>query len=79
MAKILYWINNIEPLNDLDLMIFLEYNIKIQHLPIGTERLSYNKEFLLSEDSKLDDITSNYKNEIIEKCIEIIQALGTKS
>jgi len=78
MTKILYWINNIEPLSELDLDVFSQYDTKTQHLPIGIERLSYNKDFLLSEDSKLDIITANYKNEIITKCFEIIQQYEVK-
>jgi hypothetical protein len=73
MAKILYWINNIEPLNEIDLSVFSKYNTKIQHLPSGVERLSYNKDLLLSDDLQLDFITANYKNEIIEKCFGIVQ------
>lgn len=70
MEKILYWISNIEPLNEIDLSVFSKYNSAIHSLPIGIERLSYNKDYLLSEDVKLDNITSIYRNKIIEKYFE---------
>jgi len=73
MEKILYWIEHIEPLNEMDASIFSQYNGAIRSLPIGIERLSYSKDYLLSEDLKLDEITSMYKNKIIEKCFEIIK------
>jgi hypothetical protein len=72
MTKIIYWINNIEPLNDIDLSIFSRFYSEIQHLAFGIERSSYNKELLQSEDSKLDYIVLNHKEKIIEKCYEII-------
>lgn len=79
MEKIIYWINGVEPLNEIDLSVFSQYNSKIRSLPIGVERLSYNKDFLLSEDSQLDYITANYKKEIIEKCFEIIHQYNNKN
>jgi hypothetical protein len=72
MTKILYWINNIEPLNDIDLSKFSKFYSEIQHLAFGIEQSSYNKELLQSEDSKLDYIVLNHKEIIIEKCYEII-------
>jgi hypothetical protein len=78
MLKILFWIDNIEPLNRVDLSVFKDYYTKIQGLPLGTERLSYNKDFLQSEDSKLNPITANYRNKIIEKCFEIIEKYDIK-
>jgi hypothetical protein len=72
MTKIIYWINNIEPLNDIDLSIFSRFYSEIQHLAFGIERSSYNKELLQSEDSKLDYIVLNHQEKIIEKCYEII-------
>ena len=78
MGKILYWIDNIVPLNEIDLSVFSRYNDQIRNLPIGAERLSYNKDYLLLEDSKLDHITTDYKKEILEKCFEIIQQYDIK-
>ena len=78
MEKILYWIDQIEPLNEIDLSVFSQYNTKIRSLPIGVERLSYNKDFLLYEDSKLDYFTANYQKDIIEKCFEIIKKYEIK-
>ena len=53
MTKLIKWINCIEPI-DLDLNVFNEYYSKTTELPLGTERLTYNKEFLLKLDLELD-------------------------
>lgn len=72
MDKLISWINDIEPIADIDLNIFHEYYSKTSGSAIGTERLQYNKEFLKKQDIKLDELTSFYKNDIIDKCFEII-------
>jgi len=80
MEKLISWINSIEPINDIDLSVFKEYYSKTSGLAIGTERLQYNKEFLKKQDKKLDELTTYYKNDIFDKCFEIIsQFQNTKS
>jgi len=72
MNKIVYWINNIEPIIDIDLSIFDEYDSKTRVFALGTDRLTYNREFLKMQDQELDEITSIYKNDLLDKYFEII-------
>lgn len=73
MTKILYWINQTGPITEIDLSVFSKYDNEVDDLPIGTERLSYNKDYLIEQDIDLDIITMRYKTQIIEKCFEIIK------
>ncbi|MBI5914328.1 MAG: DUF2489 domain-containing protein [Bacteroidetes bacterium] len=72
MERILYWVNQIEQVSEIDLQIFSEYNSKTIHFLIGTERLHCEKEFLKQQDKQLDELTMQYKDEIIDKCFEIV-------
>jgi hypothetical protein len=79
MERIILWINDIEPIAEIQLNVFLSYNNQISEYPIGVDRLGYNKEYLLELDVKLDDITKSFKSLIIEKCFEIIQKYGKQN
>lgn len=76
MERIILWINDIEPLTEIQLDVFTSYNNQTNEYPIGVDRLGYNKDYLLELDVKLDEITHSFKNLIIEKCFEIIQKYG---
>jgi hypothetical protein len=73
MDKIIGWINDVEPLNNIDTTIFSEYNSRIANLGVGIERLLYSPEFLKKEEKILDNLGFEYKERIIDKCFEIIQ------
>lgn len=72
MERIIGWINDIEPITEIDLKVFSDYNNQTSDYAIGVDRLGYNKDYLLELDVKLDDLTSYFKPTIIEKCFEII-------
>ena len=72
MNKVLIWINQIEPLENIDFEILRDYNSKIINFALGTERLEYNSDFLKRQDKQLDKVTMEYKDKMIEKCFEII-------
>ncbi|TFF34942.1 hypothetical protein [Mucilaginibacter psychrotolerans] len=76
MKTIIYWIGQIAPIDNIDLDVFQEYMAQTANLPIGTERLTYNPEFLKQQDTQLDYLTTRYKDEIIDKCFEIIKNLS---
>ena len=78
MDNIMTWIRNIRPLTEIDIEIFSEYMRQASGLPIGTERLQYNKDYLKQQDVILDELTSNYKDRIIDKCFEIIEKFSNK-
>ena len=73
MEKIIYWINQIKPITELDLKVFADFNNQTNDYPIGEDRTNYNKEFLAKLDVKLDDVTLYFKDQIREKCLEIIK------
>ena len=73
MTKIVTWINQIEPLESIDLEIFAEYYSKTKNYPLGSERLEYQIEYLKQLDVELDKLTLEYKDLIVEKCFEIVK------
>jgi hypothetical protein len=75
MDKIIYWIENLDPL-EVDFSVFSKYYKKVGSAPIGTERLLWNFEALKKEDIRLDKINAAFKDEILEKCFEIIRVYG---
>jgi hypothetical protein len=75
MKKYISWINQIEPIENINLDVFSEFMSLTEDLPIGTERLTYSLDFLKKQDVQLDKLTSRYKDQIIEKCFEIIRRL----
>jgi hypothetical protein len=78
MTGIISWVDQIEPINQIDLAVFSEYRTKTKDLPLGTERLSYNLTYLKQQDEQLDELTKHYKDKIIEKCFEIIAVFGNR-
>lgn len=78
MTKILTWIENIKSLENIDTEIFSKCYKKFSKYPIGTERLTYNKDFLIAQDRLIDDVVYKYKDLLLEKCHEIIKKYGTK-
>ncbi len=78
MHSILYQIALIKPLEEIDLQIFSDYKLKASDLAIGTERLAYHPDFLKRQDKILDELTLQHKDEIIDKCFEIINKFADK-
>ena len=78
MDKILTWVNQIEPLKDIDLKIFTDYNSKTVEFSIGIERLFCNREFLKKQDEQLNVLTEQYREKIIDKCFEIVNKFADK-
>jgi hypothetical protein len=76
MQKIMYWINRIEPLTEVDLQIFLEFNKKTVVFAIGNERKFWQKEALEMQDKALDILILKYKDGIFDKCFEIVNKYG---
>ena len=72
MGTTLTQIHSIRPITEIDLEIISEFNSKASGLPIGMERLSYNRDFLKKQDVILDELCSKYKDPVIHKCFEII-------
>lgn len=64
---------------NVDLDIFEQLYSQINHYSIGTERLRYNFEYLTKQDKELDSIITQYKNQILSKCFEIVDKYGDRN
>lgn len=78
MEKIIYWIEQIKPITEIDIKVFSDYNNQTSDYPIGEDRMRYNSKFLAELDTKLDDLTLYFKREIEEKCLEIIEKFAVE-
>ena len=72
MNKIMFRAGKSNAFQGIDLSLFTEYSDQYNGCPVGTERLLWDKEALREQDKHLDELTSRYKNQIIDKCFEII-------
>jgi hypothetical protein len=71
MLKIVFWINQIEPLT-IDLIQVNEYYRQIMNYPLGSDRLLWNRTKLIQLDAELEEVTRHYRHELLLKCFEII-------
>jgi hypothetical protein len=72
MVKLLYMVENLQPF-EINVEVFHKYYEKTTGIPLGTERLEWNFEALKLEDAKLKRLEDLYKNDILEKCYELIK------
>lgn len=76
MSKIKYWLGETESPLNIDLTIFDKFEDEANGLPIGSERLLWEKEALKAQDVILDKIIAKYRDKVINKCFHIIEVLG---
>ncbi len=69
MVKILTWLSTYEKL---DYPVFHDYLRDARGLPLGTERLNWNRESLRKYDERLVAINLAYREQIIDTCFEIV-------
>jgi hypothetical protein len=77
-GPLITWIDNIEPLSDINLEILSEYNKLTANYFLGPDRLVCNRDYLIKQDKGLDKITMNYKDKLMLKCFEIIERFDSK-
>jgi hypothetical protein len=70
MSKILTWL---APYEQLDYPVFRDYLQAAQELPLGTERLRWNRESLRRYDERLLKINLTYREQILDTCFDIIE------
>jgi hypothetical protein len=75
MTRILTRIGHIKPI-EIDVQVFDQFEAKTRGLPIGTERLQWNIDSLKKEDQQLNKVVEIYREQILDKCSEIITRLG---
>lgn len=73
MGSIITWLNDIEPITNINLEIVNQYNSCTSSYFLGPERLSCSKASLIKQNKELDKINSKFKEEIMAKCFEIIE------
>ena len=78
MTKIIYWIDRISKLENINLNLFDELYKSISDFPLGSERLHCNKEYLTKQDKELNKIILENYDLIIDKCFEIINKFEVK-
>jgi hypothetical protein len=74
ILEIKYLLDKSQSGGNIDLNIFYLFDAESDGLPIGSERLMWEQEALKKQDETLDKIIEDYKNDIINKCWEIIHA-----
>ena len=77
MNQIISWIEPYKVTNDLDVSIFRDYDLNIDDLPIGTERLQWNIEKLIEFEKNFDDANRIFKADILRKCRELIDTYAS--
>jgi hypothetical protein len=60
-------------------LLFKAYGSETVDLPIGTERLLCEREALRRFDERLKQINASYRDEVFEKCFDIIDRFGSLS
>ena len=68
-------IDYIQPFEEIEIDIFGEFYSKTGFFPLSKERGVYNQEYLSMLDVRLSVIVDQYKNQMIQKCEELINKL----
>ncbi|GEO11106.1 hypothetical protein [Segetibacter aerophilus] len=76
MHTLIVYINQIEPITNINFSVVNEYLSKIDGCPIGSERLQWEKEALKKQDKIIDEATYYYKDRIVDTCFHIINLLN---
>ena len=73
MEQLALLLQSSEEQNPVELSIFSEARSEIYNYPLFSERLLYNKEYLIAEDHQLHATLEKYREPIMYKCFEIIK------
>ena len=76
MNQIIGWLEPYKEDDDIDVSIFRDYDLDVDELPIGTERLQWNIEKLIEFEKEFDEVNSTYKADILRTCRKLIDAYG---
>ncbi len=76
MNQIIGWLEPYKEANDIDVSIFRDYDLNVDELPIGTERLQWNIEKLIEFENEFDEVNLTYKADILRTCRKLIDAYG---
>lgn len=73
VSRLIVWAEKDAAFKAIDLTVFTEYVSQFDGTPVGTERLMWDKDALKEQDKHLDKLTAKYKDEVLDKCFEIIK------
>jgi hypothetical protein len=76
VRRVLIWLR---PYREVCYPVFDEYLQALRDLPIGSERLRWNREALREADKKLEAASRRFRDGIFEACYEIIDSYGEQS
>lgn len=77
MNQIISWLEPYKVADDIDTSIFHDYDINVDDLPIGTERLQWNIEKLIEFEIEFDENNKMFKADILRKCRELIDTYAS--
>ena len=77
MNQIISWLEPYKETDDVDVSIFRDYDLNVDDLPIGTERLQWNIEKLIEFEKDFDDTNRMFKADILRKCRELIDTYAS--
>jgi hypothetical protein len=74
--RLVLWLR---PHKELSYPIFEDYLQAVKELPIGSERLKWNREALREKDKELEAANGRFRDKIFETCYGIIDSHGEQS
>jgi hypothetical protein len=73
LARIISWL---QPFESAELPIVDRYLEAVRGLPIGTERLTWDRAALRREDVKLEAVNHEFRDPVFEVCYEIMDGFA---
>jgi hypothetical protein len=70
---------SLEPFEKLDFPVFAEFRNAVLGLPIGTDRLHWDREALRERDIRLEKIIRDFRDRVFDACYAIIERYGNSS
>ncbi|MFT2008056.1 hypothetical protein ACMA1I_05215 [Pontibacter sp. 13R65] len=77
MDQIMRWLEPYKRTDDVDMSIFRDYDLHIDDLPVGTERLQWNIEKLIILEKEFDENNRMFKADILRKCRKLIDTYAS--
>ena len=78
MNQLISWFDPFKKTADVDMSIFRYYDLNVDDLPIGTERLRWNIEKLIEFEKAFDETNRIFKADILRKCSELIDTYNSE-
>ena len=76
VARILY---ALRPFEEIDFPVFREFLDATRDLPVGTERLHWQREALRERDVQLEKIIRKFRDRVFDSCYDIIDRFASSA